>query len=259
MINTRSSFYYIEESIDTINLWLDFDEGSGEISAQVDPGSYTPTDLASAVEDALNDSLGVNTYTVTFNRTDRTFTISSTVAFDLLITSGTHAGTDVFSILGFTGADLTGASTYTGAEAVTEYRPQFYLQDYVDQEDLRKSVQATVNKSASGIIEVVKFGTEKFFEFNIRMITDIDQGVHTWVENNATGVSDARLFMRFITDKKDLEFIPDRSDPATFYKILLESTEESKDGTGYRLKELYAQGLVGYYETGKLVFRLIEE
>lgn len=258
MIQTRSSFYYIQDSIDSENLWLDFDEGTGEISAQVQAGSYTPTNLASAVQDALNDSISVNTYAVTFDRETRQFTISANNNFDLLISSGSHAGTNVFSILGFSGPDLTGTDTYSGDVSVNEYKPQFYLQDYIDQEDLRRSVQATVNKSASGTIEVVKFGTEKFFEFNIRLITDIDQGVNSWVETNLNGLIEARSFLRFITEKKDLEFIPDRTDKNTFYTVLLESTEESRDGTGYRLKELYPQGLVGYYETGKLTFRIVE-
>jgi hypothetical protein len=257
VINTYSKFYYINP-VDDGNFYLNFDEGSGELTAQIETGSYTPTDLAVAVAAALND-IGVNTYTVTFNRSTRTYTIASTVNFSLLTSTGTNVGSDIFSLLGFTGADRTGASTYTGnVQGAFEYEPQFKLQSYVDQEDLQKAVSASINKSASGIIEVVKFGTEKFFEFNLMFITDIDQGVDGPIKTNLSGVSDVRQFLRFAIQKHEIEFIPDVGDVATFYKILLESTDEEKNGTGYRLKELYTKNLPGYYETGKLVFRYVE-
>jgi hypothetical protein len=257
MINTYSKFYYINP-VDDGNFYLNFNEGSGELTAEIETASYTPTDLAEAVEAALNDT-GVNTYTVTFNRSDRTYTIASTVNFSLLTSTGSNVGSDIFSLLGFTGADRTGASTYTGNVAgAFEYEPQFKLQSFVDQEDLQKAVSASINKSASGSVEVVKFGTEKFFEFNLMFITDIDQGVDGPIKTNLSGVSDVRQFLRFAIEKHEIEFIPDVSDVATFYKVLLESTDEDKNGTGYRLKELYAKGLPGYFESGKLVFRYVE-
>lgn len=256
MINTYSSFYYIDP-VDDGNFYLNFNEGSGEITAEIETGSYTPTELADAIETAMND-IGVNTYTVTFNRSDRTYTISSTVNFSLLTTSGSNVGSDIFSLIGFTGADRSGDDSYTGNLAgASKYDPQFKLQSFVDQEDLQKAVSASINKSARGDVEVVKFGTEKFFEFNIMFITNIDQGVSGPVKTNLTGVTDARNFLRFCIEKHTLEFIPD-IDSLTFYNVLLESTEEDSKGTGYRLKELYTKNLPGYFETGKLVFRVVE-
>lgn len=256
MINSFSKFYYIDE-ITLDNFYLNFDEGAGELTAEIEVGDYTPNDLAVAVKNAL-DQAGLLIYTVTFNRDARTYTISSTANFDLLISTGINAGADVFSLLGFTGSDLTGASSYTGTTAAQMYAPQYKLQSYIDVEDLQKSISPSVNKSASGIVEVVKFGIEKFFEFNIQFITDIDQGMLGPVRTNLNGVNDARLFLRFCVTKNTFEFIPDESDVNVFYDVILESTEESKDGTGYRLKELYDKGLPGYFETGKLVFRLVE-
>jgi hypothetical protein len=256
VISTKSVFYYIN-GVSSDNFYLDFDEGSGELSAEVESGNYTMAELASQVEAALN-SAGTQAYSVTFNRQARSFTIAAPGNFDLLITTGTHVGVDVFSLIGFTGADLTGADSYTGVAAGRAYLPQFRLQSYVDQDDLRKSIQPSVNKSASGIIEVVRFGIEKFYEFNIMFITDIEQGNLSLIETNLSGVSDARDFLRFITTKSEFEFMPDRDNRNNFYTVLLESTDEASDGTGYRLKELYTKNLPYYYETGKLVFRVME-
>jgi len=256
ILTTWSVFYYIEP-ITNENFYLDFNEGAGAIFAEIESGHYSHQDLAVAIAAAMNE-VGTQAYAVVFNRVDRSFTISATGNFSLLITTGIHAGADVYSLIGFTGADLTGDDNYTGGVAGGEYRPQFKLQEYVDQEDLQKAVQAVVNKSASGVIETVSFGIEKFFEFNIQFITDISQGNGSVIETNLTGVNSARLFMRFITTKKQIEFMPDRNNRTVFDSIILESTEEESNGTGYRLKELYTKNLPYYFETGKLVFRLVE-
>ena len=256
IINSFSKFYYIDE-VTTQNFYLDFDEGAGELSAEVDSGSYTPTELALAVESALNDT-GLLTYEVTFNRADRSYTIEADGNFSLLIDTGSHVGNDIFPLTGFIGADLTGLATYAGAAAASQYLPQFRLQDYVSPEDLQKAISPSVNKSASGDIEVVRFGVEKFYEFNIMFITNIDQGVGGPIRTNLSGEEAARLFLRFCTTKNKLEIMPDEKNLGDYHTILLESTEEDSKGTGYRLKELYAKGLPGYFETGKLVFRLVE-
>lgn len=256
MIDTYSKFYFIDPVNDG-NFYLNFDEGAGEITGEVETGSYTPTELAVAIESAMNDAGGL-TYDVTFNRVDRTFTISAGSNFSLLIGTGSNVGSDIFYLIGFTGPDLSGDDTYTGDPAARFYEPQFKLQSFVSIDDLQKSVSASVNKAANGTIEVVKFGTEKFFEFDIKFITNIDQGVGGPIKTNLDGLIDAQLFMRFITQKHDIEFIPDVNDVATFHVVLLETTTEDSKGTGYRLKELYDKGLPNYFETGKLVFRLVE-
>jgi hypothetical protein len=257
VINTFSIFYYID-GVDSENFFLNFNEGSGELSATVDTGDYTPSELAFSVARALNN-IGNNIYNVVFDRNSRSFTISADNNFSLLISSGTQASISVFELLGFTGPDLTGSSSYTGDVVGYSYEPQFLLQDFVDEEDLRMAVSASVNKSAAGDIEVVSFGTEKFFEFDLKFITDIDQGIGGVIKTNLNGVSAARHFLRFITRKKKIEFMPDVNSRGVFKTLLLESTEESSDGVGYRLKELYSDGLAGYYETGLLVFRVVGE
>lgn len=257
MIETRSSFFYLDP-VDSTNFYLDFDEGGGELTAEVSVGSFTHSEIGDAIAAALN-GVGLLTYVVTFNRTTRKFTISADGPFSLLIGTGTHVGANVFPLLGFTGSDVGPSTSFTAdTQAGTEYRPQFYLQDWVDQSDNQRAISPSVSKTASGEVEVVKFGTEKFFEFSIMLATNIDQGSRNFIETDATGVESLRAFLQFATQKNNFEFMPDRDTKANFYKVLLESTEASKDGTGYKMNELYDKGLPNYFDSGKLVLRLRE-
>lgn len=258
LINTYSKFYY-DIIVDDTNYKLDFAEGAGpELTADINTGEYSLTEIGAEIERALNDT-GALTYTVTINRTTRIMTIAASGTFKLYVSTGTHAGISVFTLIGFTGADRTGASSYSGDTAIgSVYEPQFKLQSYVDQEDWQQSADASINKTASGHIEVINFGTEKFFQWNINFITDIEQPCNSPILNNPTGLEDIRDFLRYCIKRTPLEFMPDKSDPSTFYKIILESTPDSQNGTGYKLKELYDKNAPGYFETGVLKWRLLE-
>ena len=257
MIQTRSSFFTLDP-VDSTNFYLDFNEGSGELTAEVEVGSYTMTDIIDAIEAAMN-AVGTQAYTVTFDRDARKFTISATNPFSLLVSTGTHVGNDIFSLIGFTGADRpSGTSHLANLQAGTEYVPQFWLQDFVDPLNFQKAISSTVSKTTSGDVEVVKFGIEKFYEFSIKLVTNISQGGSGFVEDDPSGVENLRAFLVFCTNKSNLEFMPDRDDKNVFFKILLESTEQEKDGTGFKIKELYDSGLPGFFESGKLTFRLRE-
>jgi hypothetical protein len=258
MIDTRSVFYYGFE-IDEDNYQLDFNEGGSELTAELAIGSYTATEFLTVLKTAL-DAAGALTYTVTMNRTTRVITIAATGNFSLLTTSGMHLGTSCFTLIGFSGADKTGAATYSGSAAAgSSYAPQFLLQDYVASQDLQQAVDASVNKTASGRVEVVKFGTEAFMECNIKFATNITQLSGGPITNSATGEDDLRTFMQYLVTKGPIEFMADVSDRATYETMILESTPESQNGTGYRLKEMYDIGCVGYFQTGKLKFRVVEE
>jgi hypothetical protein len=256
VISTKSSFFYIDP-ITLDNFYLNFSEGAGpELTAEVQIKSYTHSELAAAVATALNNT-GALTYTVTLDRQSRVFEISATGVFNLLTQTGINNGADVFPVLGFTGPDKVGQSSYVGnIEAGLEYLPQFWLQDYVDAEDNQQSIMPVVVKTSLGEVEVVKFGDENFFEFEIMFATDIVQGKGSVIETNPSGVADLRSFMRFCVTKNRVEFMPDRDNKAAFEKVLLESTEASSDGTGFKLKEMYRDGLVGYFSSGPLKFRV---
>src|SRR5690606_20169751 len=112
-------------------------------------------------------------------------------------------------------------------------------------EEFQERIGASVNESANGEIEVISFGLRKFIEMNIMYINNRPQD-GTVIKTNLSGVSDAIDFMEFITQKFPFEFIPDIADRDTFYKVLLESTPQSREGVGFKLRELVGRGLPGY-------------
>lgn len=257
-LSTFSTFYY-GHNVTSDNQYINFDEGSGDIAATIAVGSYTPTDFATAIQTAMN-AAGTYTYTVTFDRDDRTITIASSSGnFSLLASSGDNVDFGAWTLMGFAATDVSGSSSYTGGSASgSQYSPQFKLQDYISSSDWRQASSATVNKTASGRVEVIKFGDEQFIQANIKYVNNYTQPDNNVIKNSATGVADLRTFMQYIINKRPFEFIPDIDTPSTYEEVLLESSPGFKDGTGYKLRELYDQGLAGYYETGPLVFRVVD-
>lgn len=255
-----SQFYYgYEITAEPYNGYINVDEGTGEIAIEVPVGSYTLTELALSVQNALNTQ-GTLDYVVSINRATRRFTISANTAFDILANTGTNVGSSIYSLLGFTtAADYTGLSSYTGENPSGKcYQPQFLLQSYIGPDDWQQRNEAAVNVSASGTqVEVVNFGIAKFAQFDIKFITNKKMDGFV-IRNNSSGLEDARDFLQSITSKNFFEFMPNVNAPNTFYKVLLESTPDYQDGTGYRLKELWDQGLPGIFETGILKVRVLE-
>ena len=256
-IETYSLFYY-GITVTSSNQLINFNEGGAELTATVAAGSYTHTELATAVKTAL-DAAGALTYTVTFNRSDRTYTIAATGTFALLVSSGTQIGTGIFTLLGFTGADLTGAATYTGNNSSgSEYEPQFKFQSFVSNDDNQEKIDATVNETAQGDIEVISFGTREIIELVIRFATDRDVSASGWIKNDASGVANLRSFMQFAITKAPFELMEDIGTKSTYKKVILESTPESPKGTAYKLKELsLSGGPTGFFETGLIKLRVL--
>lgn len=254
-IGTHSVFYY-GFTITSANKFLNFDEGSGELTAELSVGSYTMTEMLAVVKNAM-DTIGTDTYTVSVDRDTRKFTISSTGTFSLLLSTGSQVGVSPFSLLGFTsGSDTTTAASHTGSSgAGSEYVTQFFLQDYVGEDDFKEKIDSKVNESASGNLEVVNFGTRSFTEFSLKYITD-EPGDGNAILNNSNGVADARSFLQEITQKRSVELMIDKDSRSTFVKLVLESTPTSRSGTAYKLNELVKSGLRGYYEINSLKFRV---
>lgn len=258
-LGTRSQFFYGFTVVENENDWIDFDEGGSEISFQLTPGDYSFEDYISAISSGMSSS-GTQTYISSLNRSTRLVTISATANFSLLPVTGSHNGTSAFSSIGFT-ADKTLSNSYVSDSAGGNvYRPQFLLQNYIPTENFQRAVNETINETASGIVEVVKFGTVKYMQCSIDFATDIAQSGSGPIENNASGVSDLITFMVHCTSKKPVEFMADRDTPSTYQKLLLESTPSAATGTGFRLKEAWEagySGLANYYFTGNLTFRLL--
>lgn len=254
MIQTMSQYYY-GHTISTVNNWIDFKEGAGpEISAEFDVGEYSLTDFVTEGARVLNGA-GGQTYTVSVDRTTRIITVSAPGPFTFLASSGTNFGRGVWPLIGFS-ADTSSATSHVATSASGySWRPQYMGQSFVDFLDQQSAIDGVTRVSANGIVEAVKFGTKNIMDVNWKFITNYNQPSGSPVENQANAESNARDFMLYAITKADLEFMPDRDDPDTFTKCLLEATVEDGNGLGFKLKELYDQGLVGYWETGLLKFR----
>jgi hypothetical protein len=257
MINTIPIFYY-DFKISAENFYINFNEGLGERTALVSPGNYSAQELANEVTRVMNEA-GDQVYLCSFNRALRLFSFSAPFAFDLLVFTGSNAGLSAYPVLGFIGADLTGLTTYQANEqSGKEFIPQFSLQNFVDFEDFQEFADAKVNESASGEIEVYTIGQRKFMEFAINYSTNFNQGKAGIIRTDSQGVEKIRDFLRYCITKGTLEFMPDMTDRSTYQTIILETTEASSSGTGYKLNELYSKGLPGYFDTGSLKWRLKE-
>lgn len=257
MITTTPVFYY-NYKITAENYFLNFDDGDGELAAELRQGNYSATELGVEIARAMSE-YGSQDYTVTFDRDTRKYTISAVGSFNLLAFSGANIGLGCFSTIGFAATDLTASTSYeSDTSAGSEFIPQFPLQDFIGFDDWQEFAEANINESASGLVEVYSIGSRSFMEFNITLATDYPQGRNGIIRNDANGVSKLRTFMQYCITKGNLEFMPDSSDRSTYSTVLLEKTPTSSTGTGYQLKELYGKGLSGYYETGKLKWRLKE-
>jgi hypothetical protein len=255
-IKTYSAFTYGHTVTDD-NKFINFNEGSGELLAELDIGSYTLDAYKDEIARAMNDVIGSTvTYTVTLDRSTRRLTINGDASFDLLVSSGSNLGADAFSLMGFTGADLTGLSSYEGDSASGFYfEPQFMLQNYVDFEDNIKTTAASVNESASGNVEVVSYGTVNYMECNITLQTNIAQAEGSYLKNDPQGYDNLRAFLKYLITKAPVEFIPDIDTPTNFKDCLLESSKDASNGVNIKIKELYTKGFAEYYESGLLTFR----
>lgn len=254
-LSTFSKFYY-GHIVNETNRFINFDEGSGELTAELTSGYYSATEYAAEVKRAL-DAEGLLTYNVTFLRSTGQLQISSTSNFTLLFATGSQVGESAGPLMGFSAIDLSGLSSYTSQNRSGKvYFPQFILQSYVDKDDSEGLIDSTVNKSASGQVEVIRFGVENFVEFNIRYITNtLMDGVV--IKNNPQGLESARDFMKYLITKGRFEFMADEFDPNTYYTLQLERSPEDQNGTKYKLKEQVSRGLPDIYETGILICRVI--
>lgn len=263
MIKTKSKFYY-GHTVDTDNYLLDFKEGAGaELTATLSVGEYSLTDFVTELIRALNEA-GALTYTGALNRATRIITITGSGVFTILGATGTHTGLNILSLAGYAAADTSSATSHAGTSASgSVWSPQWTMQSYVSFDDNVSSIDGIVRESTSGIIEAVSFGRRYIMEANFKFITDVKQGpmsstnASAELENDSSGVANARAFLTYAISKAPMEFIPDRATVATFTDCILESTPESQDGLAFKIKELYSMNLSGYYETGLLTFRRV--
>lgn len=256
-LKTYSKFYY-GWNVTGNNQYLDFNDGSGVKTAKITPGYYSSASLAVEIKKKM-DALSALDFTVSFNRTNRKFTISTTSNFSLLGATGPFAARSFMAVIGYNLVDKTGASSYlSDNSSAYSYSPQYILQSYKDTASNRKAIDGVVNKSASGQIEVIKFGNERFMSCEVMFVTDIIQNPDSIVRTNQNGLAEFTQFIEWCTEKAPVEFMADESNTSEYEEFILESTEENKDGLDFEIKEMYDKSLPYYYRSGILKFRLME-
>jgi hypothetical protein len=246
------SKWYYGHYIDQTNNILPFNDGTDK-TATLKVGDYTLTEFVIEVARALNAASSL-TFTTSVDRSTRLITIAGSSNFELSIASGASA--NPFSLIGFTGTDRTGSNSYTGNVASgSEFKPQLKLQKFVNFGDNQVASYSNVAKSANGTVEVVSFGTDDFMTCEIAYQTN-NNVTGSAIENQSNGLDNLRTFLQYATQKRKMEFIPDRDTPATFTKCIIESTNASGAGTGYRLQE-YLGRMPGFFSSGTLRFRKV--
>ena len=114
-------------TIDNTNNKLDFNIGAGELTATITNAAYPigtahtqAGTLCKAIFDAIVAAEAVGTYTVSYSRSTKLFTITrSAGTFQLLRNTGTNVATSIWTTIGFsTAANSTGALTYSSGTTV---------------------------------------------------------------------------------------------------------------------------------------------
>lgn len=253
MIFTLSAFNY-GHTVTASNASINFIEplqDNIELTANIEQRDYSLAEFVDAVALAMNN-VGKLVYEASLNRTNNTITISSAESFTLLVGTGSQSSISAFSLMGFTGGDVSGLSITGDSSSGKQYTPQYYLQNYVDFEDDEQSNQAKVNISASGdIVEVVNFGIQNRMSCEIDFVKDGELGVH--LNKTNTGLQELRDFLKYIRTKAKIEFIPDKDNPTSnpVTKCIADKIGSSRDATGFVIRENFR---TNYFSSGNLVF-----
>lgn len=115
-----------EITISASNNKLNFNIGAGELTATIGSAAYpigttsaTASTLCAAIKDALFAADATGTYTVTYSRTTKLFTIArSGGTFNLLAATGANIANGIWSTIGFAATDRTGSLSYAGTVQV---------------------------------------------------------------------------------------------------------------------------------------------
>lgn len=258
-LTTFSKFYYGIEVIDGYNI-IDFNDGFSDKTATIPAGGYSLNGLALEIAKQMNKTAQNAGFTIEVDRDTRKYTIKTTDLsnFSLLFLTGTNSLLSIYALIGFTNVDYTGAGQYSGVSSIGKvYYPQFMLGNYVDADLTSRPVDAVVNRSTSGNkYEVVKFGSDKVYKFEILYTTNLNLSGATYFKYNATGIEDLLDFMNFCILKFPLEFMKDETNSSLYSTVVLESTPQSSDGVAYEISPDYGQSLPEFYTLGgELQFR----
>lgn len=217
-----------EQSVITIsgsNNKLDFNIGASELTATIASGSYpigtTSSEagtLCKAIKDAIVSAEAVGTYTVSYSRSTKLFTIArSAGTFQLLRNTGTNVASSIWTTIGFTtAANSTGATSYAGTNTVeyvfshafdlgTGVQPPaytFFINFGIDVKVYTRCCVKAIsysgpvdnligveieflfeNETGSGSMGTVSFPTQKYLSFQnvtYKIAGSTDQDVKAW-------------------------------------------------------------------------------
>lgn len=125
-----SGYYFDPVEIGADDIYLDFLDNATTRAAVIEAKIYKdPTDLAAAIQSAMNGLGSANTFTCVFNTSGANkgkYTITSNgTTLSLLWNTGTNTANTVGDAIGFSvAADDTGALTYTSDNAASWVSPQ---------------------------------------------------------------------------------------------------------------------------------------
>lgn len=123
-------FYNTLYNVNATNNNVDIKTGGSSYTATVTAGVYNANNFASALQTALTSAVS-NSWTVTYNTNQLTYTIGGSSNFQLLFSSGTHASTSMWQLCGFansnglSGIDTTNATSTTSTQVVNFTLPMY--------------------------------------------------------------------------------------------------------------------------------------
>lgn len=212
------SLFLYNFEINTSNQYITFVNSTGTKTATIQLGFYSLNGLGNAIITAFQAQDTLNVYSFSVNRnvmggTQNRFTLeSSDSVFELLFSSGNPS--NPASLIGFTTADFTGATTYTGSSTCgTALIPNQLAYNYLGPDMMPKNFGA-LNVSASGLKESITFSVQKFFQAQFKYIPE------------STLKSQWASFVLWQIQQREFEFTPEITDPDTFYVCTLEGPSQ---------------------------------
>ena len=258
MLKDRALFLYGFD-ITQFNRYINFKSAAlgPELTATLDVGNYTCTQLLAHIASKMSTADGVNIYTLSIDRTinsgteNRIHIETNGSYLDVLFLSGTQADNSPRDLLGFGSVDLTGFTSYSSsAPGGTILLPDYPTWNYNGPDNMIVN-DGVKNVSASGIKETLVFAQMRFI-----------QGQWKYINNFKTNtqLTQWQTFLKYATRQLQFEFTPSiNEDSEKFYQVTLESTAKDSNGLGYELQQMNGVGLYRFYDSGLLKFRVIPD
>lgn len=252
MLKTHCIFYY-GHTVTLSNKYINFDEGNGELTAEIAIKSYSLDSFYKEIARAMNEVSVENEYTTEVDRTTRRIKIiGNNVPFTLLIDSGTQAELSCFELAGFTGADLSGLLEYEGNNGSgKEFEPQYKLQRYTPFKNSVRVANSSYSENTRGdVVEIVSYGDVNIMKCDI--VFQTNQIPQRNIKENPTGEDDLLDFMTYAKTKGFIEFMPDIDNRDVFDRCILDKTPQDSKGLSFDLMEMEVKE---FFATGAIEFR----